>query len=114
MLCHGQPTLDNILFLYDDKGTPVDAKVNKFNFPNHQTLQLYQFQFVNFSNCRIATPMSDFLVFTNSNAADQSREDFMLRFVHNYTSNFLIFMFSYQVCLLRELGKHSEAARCQE
>ena len=81
MLCHGQPTLDNILFLYDDKGTPVDAKVNKFNFPNHQTLQLYQFQFVNFSNCRIATPMSDFLVFTNSNAADQSREDFMLRFV---------------------------------
>jgi len=64
VLCHGQPTLDNILFLYDDKGTPVDAK------------------FVNFSNCRIATPMSDFLVFTNSNAADQSREDFMLRFVY--------------------------------
>ena len=80
MLCHGQPTLDNILFLYDDKGTPVDAKVSSI-YQAITHLSFYQFQFVNFSNCRIATPMSDFLVFTNSNAADQSREDFMLRFV---------------------------------
>ena len=27
VLCHGQPTLDNILFRYDEAGNPVEAKV---------------------------------------------------------------------------------------
>ena len=27
VLCHGQPTLENIMFLYDASGVPVDAKV---------------------------------------------------------------------------------------
>ena len=43
VLCHGQPTLDNILFLYDDKGTPVDAKVSSIS----QTIT--HFSFINFS-----------------------------------------------------------------
>ena len=33
VLCHGQPTLDNILFRYDEAGNPVEAKVgNKGGF----------------------------------------------------------------------------------
>jgi len=64
VLCHGQPTLDNIMFLYDASGVPVDVK------------------FVNFSNTRIASSMSDVLVFLNSAEADISRGDYFLRFVY--------------------------------
>ena len=27
VMCHGLPTLENIVFLYDSEGVPVDAKV---------------------------------------------------------------------------------------
>ena len=56
---------------------------------------------MNFSNCRIATPMSDFLVFTNSNAADQSREDFMLRLYFNYLFKLQFFSYFSGLCITR-------------
>merc|ERR1719350_2155648 len=67
VLCHGQPTLENIMFLYDASGVPVDAK------------------FVNFDNTRIASSMSDVLVFLNSAEANISRGDYFLRFVYYET-----------------------------
>merc|ERR1712110_609951 len=67
VLCHGQPTLENIMFLYDASGVPVDAK------------------FVNFTNTRIASSMSDVLVFLNSAEANVSRGDYFLRFVYYET-----------------------------
>jgi len=67
VLCHGQPTLDNVIFMYDQSGIPIQAK------------------FVNFSNCRFGSPMSDLLVFINSSGANLSREDFLFRFVYHET-----------------------------
>merc|ERR1719342_1031519 len=44
-----------------------------------------QAKFVNFSNCRFGSPMSDLLVFINSSGANLSREDFLFRFVYHET-----------------------------
>ena len=82
VLCHGQPTLDNILFRYDEAGNPVEAKVRQEDtgrVNNHNQVTTFVLQFVNFSNARIASSMSDLLVFINSSQANVSREDFLLR-----------------------------------
>ena len=78
VLCHGQPTLDNILFRYDEAGNPVEAKVGQRSKQSRLSNNIV-LQFVNFSNARIASSMSDLLVFINSSQANVSREDFLLR-----------------------------------
>jgi hypothetical protein len=66
VLCHGTPTVDNMVFLYNEDNVPVDAKP------------------VNFSEARIASSMTDFHTFINT-AGDNTRDDFLLRFVYYET-----------------------------
>merc|ERR1711990_532905 len=47
VLCHGRPTANNILFLYNDQNIPTEAK------------------FINFSHSCVASPLSDLLVLMN-------------------------------------------------
>jgi len=63
VLCHGQPTLRNIVFLYKD-GIPTEAK------------------FVDFSHARFASAATDLLTFIHSTGEVTVREDFLIRFVY--------------------------------
>merc|ERR1712013_370861 len=66
VLCHGCPTVQNMVFLYNKEDIPVDAKL------------------VNFSDARIASSMTDLHTFINT-AGDNTRDDFLLRFVYYET-----------------------------
>jgi len=66
VLCHGCPTVENMVFLYNKDNIPVDAKL------------------VNFYDARIASSMTDFHIFINT-AGDNTRDDFLLRFVYYET-----------------------------
>merc|ERR1712123_434350 len=66
VLCHGCPTVDNMVFPYNKDNIPVDAKL------------------VNFSDARIASSMTDFHTFINT-AGGNTRDDFLLRFVYYET-----------------------------
>eukprot|EP00092_Neocalanus_flemingeri_P006024 GFUD01006492.1.p1 GENE.GFUD01006492.1~~GFUD01006492.1.p1 ORF type:complete len:1066 (-),score=329.83 GFUD01006492.1:50-3049(-) len=67
VLCHGCPTVDNIVFLYNEDNVPVDAK------------------FVDFSDARIASSVTDLHTFINTAGDNSAREDFLLRFVYYET-----------------------------
>ena len=67
VLCHGRPTANNIIFLYNEENFPVEAK------------------FINFSHSCIGSPLSDLLVLMNTAGEQTGREDWFLKFVYHET-----------------------------
>lgn len=67
VLCHGSPTLRNIIFLYNAEGIPVEAG------------------FVDFSKASYSSAVTDIHLFLNTAGDNTAREDFLLRFVYYET-----------------------------
>jgi len=67
VVCHGMPTLANIVFKYSADGQPQDAK------------------FVSLDSCVLGSGLTDLHLFINTSGDNTAREDFLLRFVYYET-----------------------------
>ena len=86
-MCHGRPTANNIIFLYNEENIPVEAKVSLLLDINCETVmpQHLSLQFINFSHSCIGSPLSDLLVLMNTAGEQAGREDWFLKFVYHET-----------------------------
>jgi len=64
VLCHGLPTLQNVLFQYGPDNLPRDAR------------------FVNLDTAMYSSALTDLHLFINTSGENSAREDFLLRFVY--------------------------------